>query len=111
MTDPAGVHDGARGADGGAKRRGQLFDEMEMLRSLEAAPTGDDDLRLRELELAHRRRFELRDTRAGRRVDGGGDLLRLARTIGCPQREHVRSQRGDLRLSLPRDGRVGLAGI
>ena len=44
MWPPPGVDDRARGADCPAQRLGQLLDEDEMLRLLQAAPAADHDL-------------------------------------------------------------------
>src|SRR5688572_15604232 len=41
---PTGVHRGAAGADGAAKRIGQFFEYGELLFALEPAPAGNDDL-------------------------------------------------------------------
>ena len=59
VRHPAGVDDGARGADGRAERVGQLLDDREVVGLADAATAGDDDrgvgqLRARALRLDHR---------------------------------------------------------
>src|SRR2546422_5146603 len=54
VRPPAGVHRGARGADGGADHLAHVLQNYVVLGAFHAAPTGDDDLGLGQLGQARR---------------------------------------------------------
>ena len=48
---PAGIDNGAAGTNGGIpERRGEILEQLEVRRFLEAPPTGDDDGRFGDVE-------------------------------------------------------------
>src|SRR5262249_52882333 len=61
MRTPAGIHGGARGADGGADDLAHVLEDHVVLRALHSAATRDDDLGLGQLGKARRDFFATLD--------------------------------------------------
>jgi len=95
VRPPAGVDDGARGADrghAGAERGGEVLDQLEVLRLLEAAAAGDDHLGLLQRHLAAGRRDDLLDH--GEQVAGRRrGLADLGVARAARRRERARADR------------------
>ena len=113
VRPPAVVGDGARGADRRiSEGRGEVFDELEILRRLETASTGDDDRSFGEIELAAAALARLDHFHArGRGIDRRLRVFHASRFRILGRSDDVWTHRDDRGLGGDRDRRDDLPDV